>query len=161
MIVPQLGHEHFHSSSVSLNPVPFLSVCQLVMYYHDYLHYLQNVTKHNLFNFIALIYYITRVLRWFQKSWHKKYCQLFRSSKNGIERLEVFDNEEEVSKNTTIRIITLENCIKIMQDAQKHQPNVFAVSFLLLYTSEYIQLLFWKPRFSAPRGLFTWLEHSG
>lgn len=67
------------------------------------------------------------VLGQLKKSWHKKYCQLFRSSKNGIERLEVFDNEEEVSKNTTIRIITLENCIKIMQDAQKHQPNVFAI----------------------------------
>jgi hypothetical protein len=50
----------------------------------------------------------------------------------------VFDNEEEVSKNTTIRIITLENCIKIMQDAQKHQPNVFAVSFLLLYALKYV-----------------------
>jgi len=67
------------------------------------------------------------VLGQLKKSWHKKFCQLFRSSKNGIERLEVFDNEEEVSKNTTVRIITLENCIKIMQDAQKHQPNVFAI----------------------------------
>ena len=45
----------------------------------------------------------------------------------------MFDNEDEVSsKNTSVRIITLENCIKIMQDAQKHQSNVFAVSFVCI-----------------------------
>ncbi|PSN38341.1 hypothetical protein C0J52_12689 [Blattella germanica] len=67
------------------------------------------------------------VLGQLKKSWHKKYCQLFKSSKNGIERLEVFDNEEEVSKSASVRIITLENCIKIMQDAQKHQSYVFSI----------------------------------
>lgn len=38
---------------------------------------------------------------------------LFNSSKQGIERLEVYDNEEDVSTGACQRIITLENCIKI------------------------------------------------
>lgn len=67
------------------------------------------------------------VLGQLKKSWHKKYCQLFKCSKHGIDRLEVFDSEEEVGKTSSNIIITLENCIKIMQDAQKHQSNVFVV----------------------------------
>lgn len=67
------------------------------------------------------------VLSQLKKSWQRKYCQLFKASKYGIERLEVFDSEEDSSKTTLIPIITLENCVKITQDAQKHQPYVFVV----------------------------------
>lgn len=73
---------------------------------------------------VGRIYFILVLL---QKSWQKKYCQLFKCSKNGVDRLEVFDSEEDVGKTSNV-IITLENCIKISHDAQKHQPHVFAVS---------------------------------
>lgn len=86
-----------------------------------------------------------------QKSWQKKYCQLFRSSKHGVDRLEVFDSEEEVGKISSNVIITLENCIKITQDAQKHQANVFAVSFSFRKSS------FSRYFFNSPHAKFPFL----
>nr|CAD7394024.1 unnamed protein product [Timema cristinae] len=67
------------------------------------------------------------VLGQLKKSWHKKFCQVFKPSKRGIERLEVFDSEDDTGTNTSLRIITLENCVKITPDAQKHQLNVFTI----------------------------------
>ncbi|XP_065226521.1 docking protein 2 [Planococcus citri] len=67
------------------------------------------------------------VLSQLKKSWQKKYCQLFKSSKHGVDRLEVFDSEEEVGKTSSNVIITLENCVKITQDPQKNHSFVFAV----------------------------------
>lgn len=75
----------------------------------------------------------------FQKSWQKRYCRLFKLSKNGIDRLEVFDGTEDQKSLTIACIIPLESCVKITQDAQKLQPNVFAVS-KLIYMSIYIYL---------------------
>lgn len=76
----------------------------------------------------------------FQKSWQKRYCRLFKWSKHGIDRLEVFDGIEEPKLSTIVSIIPLESCVKITQDAQKIQPNVFAVSIC----TSYIKYLFNK-----------------
>ncbi|KAL1461843.1 hypothetical protein WDU94_013710 [Cyamophila willieti] len=58
------------------------------------------------------------------KPWQKKFCRLYCSSKQGIERLEIFENEDDL-KN--LSILTLENCIKICEDAVKNQNHAFAV----------------------------------
>ncbi|KAK9509371.1 hypothetical protein O3M35_006703 [Rhynocoris fuscipes] len=62
-----------------------------------------------------------------KKKWQKKFCQLFSASICGIERLEIYENEEDASKNVSVPIITLENCIKISQDTQKSQLYSFSV----------------------------------
>lgn len=51
-------------------------------------------------------------------------------SKFGVDRLEIYDSPDDVLKNVTSRIITLENCIKITQKP----PNVFT---LFKKTSQY------------------------
>ncbi|XP_026676415.1 uncharacterized protein LOC113465796 [Diaphorina citri] len=61
------------------------------------------------------------------KPWQRKFCRLYRSSKQGIERLEIFENEDD-PKNSAVPILTLENCIKICEDVQKNQAHVFVVS---------------------------------
>ena len=67
-----------------------------------------------------------------QKSWHKKFCQLFKASSYGIDRLEIYDNQDEaLSHQVTQRIITLEACVKI---TPSNQPNVFTVSCLSKYS---------------------------
>lgn len=48
----------------------------------------------------------------FQKSWQQRYCYLYKASKFGIERLEVYDSYDK-AKGPPVRIITLKNCIKI------------------------------------------------
>lgn len=62
-----------------------------------------------------------------KKLWQKKFCQLFCASKRGVDRLEIYDNEENASKTLSSPIVTLEDCIKITQDPQKTQPHVFTV----------------------------------
>ncbi|KAK4881614.1 hypothetical protein RN001_004933 [Aquatica leii] len=52
-----------------------------------------------------------------KKTWHQRFCQLYRASKFGIERLEIYDgiDEASITKNTFSRFITLENCVKLTQ----------------------------------------------
>nr|XP_034179475.1 docking protein 1-like isoform X1 [Osmia lignaria] len=60
-----------------------------------------------------------------KKTWHKRFCQLFRTSNYGIKRVEIYDNQEEaVLQLHAPRIITLDACIKI---APSNQSHVFTV----------------------------------
>lgn len=59
----------------------------------------------------------------FQKNWQQKYCILFNASKQGIERLEIYDNKDEISSGAIPKIITLENCIKITHSS----PNTITI----------------------------------
>ncbi|CAK1555238.1 unnamed protein product [Leptosia nina] len=58
-----------------------------------------------------------------KKNWQQKYCILFNASKQGIERLEIYDNKDEVTSGAIPKIITLENCIKITHAS----PNTITI----------------------------------
>ncbi|XP_013193652.1 docking protein 2 [Amyelois transitella] len=58
-----------------------------------------------------------------KKNWQQKYCILFNASKQGIERLEIYDNKDEVNTGAIPKIITLENCIKITHSS----PNTITI----------------------------------
>lgn len=45
------------------------------------------------------------------KKWQQKYCLIYKPSKFGIGRIEIYDNCD--IKNSQARIVTLENCIKV------------------------------------------------
>ncbi|CAG2118540.1 unnamed protein product, partial [Medioppia subpectinata] len=61
-----------------------------------------------------------------KKSWQKKYYVLYKSSRQGIQRLEVFDSEDQyVKQHNCLRIIPLSDCVKVAPMPQKQQPNVF------------------------------------
>lgn len=65
------------------------------------------------------------VLGQLKKSWHKRFCQLFKASNYGIERLEIYDNHEEaILQLHSPRIVTLEACVKI---APSNHSHVFTV----------------------------------
>ncbi|XP_011865664.1 PREDICTED: docking protein 3 [Vollenhovia emeryi] len=60
-----------------------------------------------------------------KKSWHKRFCQLFRTSNYGIKRVEIYDSQEEaILQSHSPRIVTLDACIKI---APSNQSHVFKV----------------------------------
>ncbi|KAL6263498.1 hypothetical protein P5V15_006289 [Pogonomyrmex californicus] len=60
-----------------------------------------------------------------KKTWHKRFCQLFRTSNYGIKRVEIYDSQEEaILQSHSPRIITLDACIKI---APSNQSHVFTV----------------------------------
>ncbi|XP_012536820.1 docking protein 3 [Monomorium pharaonis] len=60
-----------------------------------------------------------------KKTWHKRFCQLFRTSNYGIKRIEIYDSQEEaILQSHSPRIITLDACIKI---APSNQSHVFTV----------------------------------
>ncbi|XP_068633807.1 docking protein 1 [Battus philenor] len=58
-----------------------------------------------------------------KKNWQQKHCILFNSSKQGIERLEIYDNKDDVTSGSIPKIITLENCIKITHSS----PNTITI----------------------------------
>ncbi|KAJ0183450.1 hypothetical protein K1T71_001426 [Dendrolimus kikuchii] len=58
-----------------------------------------------------------------KKTWQQKYCILFNSSKQGIERLEIYENKDDVTSGAIPKIITLENCIKITHA----NPNIINI----------------------------------
>ncbi|CAG9134844.1 unnamed protein product [Plutella xylostella] len=58
-----------------------------------------------------------------KKNWHQKYCILYNASNQGIQRLEIYDNKEDVNTAVIPKIITLENCIKITHSS----PNMITL----------------------------------
>ena len=98
--------------------------------------------------YILNTYIILILFLFFQKTWHKKFCQIFKASKYGIQRLEIYDNPEEaLTQQLSQRIITLEACVKI---APSNQPHVFTVSnylcikIFLYYLQFYFSQIFNK-----------------
>ncbi|KAL7292191.1 hypothetical protein TKK_0014145 [Trichogramma kaykai] len=56
-----------------------------------------------------------------KKTWHKKFCQIFKASKYGIQRLEIHESQEDASPlQHNQKIITLEACVKISPSNQLH-----------------------------------------
>ncbi|XP_054159632.1 uncharacterized protein LOC128957842 [Oppia nitens] len=63
-----------------------------------------------------------------KKSWQKKYYVLYRNSHQGIQRLEVFDSEDQyIKQHNCLRIIPLSDCLKVVPLPQKQQSNVFEI----------------------------------
>lgn len=67
------------------------------------------------------------IVLFFQKSWQKKYCLLYKSSKFGIARIEIFETETLTGQP---KIVTLENVIKLT-------PKLSNVFSILTKTAEY------------------------
>ncbi|XP_059488489.1 docking protein 3 [Neocloeon triangulifer] len=63
-----------------------------------------------------------------KKTWHKRYCKLFKATKHGLQRLEIFETDADSTwKNNIIKFVTLDNCIKISPNPQKNQPLSFSI----------------------------------
>ncbi|XP_011166009.1 docking protein 3 [Solenopsis invicta] len=64
-----------------------------------------------------------------KKTWHKRFCQLFRTSNYGIKRVEIYDSQEEaILQSHSPRIVTLDACIKIKPSNQSHVFTVVTKS---------------------------------
>ncbi|EZA61938.1 Docking protein [Ooceraea biroi] len=70
-----------------------------------------------------------------KKTWHKRFCQLFRTSNYGIKRVEIYDNQEEaILQSHSPRIITLDACIKIAPSNQSHVVTKSGVHYFGCYS---------------------------
>lgn len=58
-----------------------------------------------------------------KKNWQQKFCILFNASIQGIERLEIYDNKDDVTSGAIPKVLTLENCIKITHSS----PNTITI----------------------------------
>ncbi|RVE55023.1 hypothetical protein evm_000443 [Chilo suppressalis] len=60
-----------------------------------------------------------------KKNWQQKYCILYNASKQGIERLEIFEHKDDATSASSAipKILTLENCIKITHSS----PNTITI----------------------------------
>ncbi|OWR43613.1 docking protein 3-like [Danaus plexippus] len=58
-----------------------------------------------------------------KKNWQQKHCILFNKSIQGIERLEIYDNKDDVTSGAIPKVLTLENCIKITHSS----PNTITI----------------------------------
>ncbi|KAL3278914.1 hypothetical protein HHI36_016432 [Cryptolaemus montrouzieri] len=58
-----------------------------------------------------------------KKSWQHKHCKLFKASKFGVQRLEIYENTD-TTKQVPLRIITLQDCIKVTPKS----PTYFTIT---------------------------------
>ncbi|XP_015926286.1 docking protein 1 [Parasteatoda tepidariorum] len=72
-------------------------------------------------------YLFTPPQTFLRKTWSKKYCVLYEASQQGIQRLEIFENDDALARQSPSKIIPLNDCWKVAAYPLKNQPNVFEV----------------------------------
>lgn len=89
-----------------------------------------------------------------KRTWQRKYCALYGASSYAVQRAELFESEEAFIRNSsTCKLIPLNDCVKVVQAAQKSQPNVFEVTtksqLLQFSTSTTQELAEWVQAFQT------------
>ncbi|CAB3375553.1 Hypothetical predicted protein [Cloeon dipterum] len=94
-----------------------------------------------------LVPFISALLK--KKTWQKRYCKLFKGTKHGLQRVEIFETEGDSWKNNIIKFLTLDNCIKISPTPLKNQSLTFTI-FARGFTQEFATL--------SESDLFDWVS---
>ncbi|XP_065157015.1 docking protein 2-like [Atheta coriaria] len=55
-----------------------------------------------------------------KKTWQPKFCMLYKASKSGVERMEIYDDIDEARKGSQGKIITLKDCVKVSRKSSTY-----------------------------------------